>query len=608
MKDILYPSDSNNFFNLYKSRFTLNEGLYYSNSPLIVKFENNESLLKQGSVYSSYFGYNLLRISFIFKDSFTNNAVDFSFKINDLEFSNSTIINSKNLFLKSNNFSSVITSIKNMFENYEMFDSYNIVLTYDGDSKIVIELTSKIAGNKFQLTATNSYVTTNVNNDTNLTIQKTGNYPTDYGNKAFSFYNFNYLGNTMNDDVNNFGSGIVIFNKDNLKIATLLKKENDIVDFDINSICRNYIDTFTPHLNIFNICKEIDSFTFKEVIQYTDNRIDVDNNYIQTFTNNSRIYKFNLIEGTTKNINDNNYILSDYTSDFNSDVYLKNGLKANSFENSGTYGDSSILNYLINDRLLTNQPRRKKLNKSFESLYVINKNNSTTKQLNVNIKFVNYAGFIDAVDLSYSQINSSKMFINEYSISFEYLSYLVDVNFSQSILNYKEIIIQFSTDSYLVDGDFYIVKYEPMTYYLDNTESFCIDNTNVNFDYFPLIFKNQKGGYDIFEFDEIVEMNSNRKIEYIDIPFDYTFNEFSEYKKIWNFEYNKTYKLTTRILDDEEFIWLEDLVKSKQVYVIDLNNNNNLIPILILNSDYSFKKDSDKQISIEFIYQKTEQI
>jgi len=645
---IIYPTDYKNndteYFYKFDSTKVQNEGIYYSNSPL---FLNKRIDINRPFWYVKF----NLEFTFIFADP-SNNALDFNFNLNGIYYENSSTVYSRTKFIKTNDFNSLKNSMINMFKNYDFMEDYNLTFTSSTENnykRITIKIVAKKVGYLYRLIFTPTF--NNLVYEYNNYIYLTNNaYSILYPN--YYYFSYKFGTNSIVTDNNNVGTGLVIYLNQvteeyvnnyayQKKIGELIKKESENVDFDINTICKNYISKWKPNINEFTltICKHLEQFYVHELVTFADKRFDSENNYVQKYENDfstiSNTQNFYLLEGSTDELLDNNYTYVQkyeyifYESYLSGTNYIVQNDKYNqklSLDNlnAGTFGynlNLELNNFQIYDKILSKVPRRKKINKSFELLYNILKLNSKLFQkinLYINFKFIKYNNTnlniqinreSDQNDITERNGNPPYLWSNnakimEFCFNKNYLNSLLSPYSLDIDSDIREVEVNFFTYNYL---DKYPINYEKITYYFDNTEDNCNDNTNITYDYTPICFKNSKGGFDIFDFETISELNSNRKIEYIDIPYTYLSKEDSDFKRIWNLEYNKSYKITSRILDNDEFIWLEDLVKSKEVYLLNLNDNK-LYPIIVIDSDYGFKKNEDKTITIQFIYSKPEQI
>jgi len=632
LSNLVYPTDvvydNTKFFNDNLSRLPLNNSLYYANSPLIVKkVAGQVKFIKDGIEYN-YSGKSTFNMKFRYEQT---TLKDIKFIINGIEFKNSTVINGRNIFLKTNNYDLLVNSLKISFQNYEFFDNYNInysnINNGLNDNQLKIDFYPKTFGIYpfLDIYFSQPYTITYGSNAKSVTYNTTDNLIT-----SFKDY---YLSETMNEDVINYGLGIEIY-KNYLfptYIGTLLKKDTSVADFNLTEICKNYITSWRPSIKSFEIKfpKSLDLFYTLDTIQFTDKRYDVNNNYVNKFRNeNSRNY-FYLIDGNTDKIFDNNYTFKELNPtidyDYPSNKY-SNTIQSLEYLNAGTYGNvltDRENNFRVFDRVLSKMPRRKKFNKGYELMSTIIKFNrggiGSSVPANINLNYKKYDGSVDYVSEYYNVTNiqtggnglNVNFYIQQFSFNKEGLFSLAP----STIDNYKEVEVWLETFYYSNSNDVFDsdksdmnIKYEKITYYLDDTDSTCEDSTIEDNVYTSFVFKNSKGAFDIFEFEEVQELNTNRKLEYINIPYTFETKKDSDFTKIWNFEYDKSYKVSSRILDDEEFNWLEDLIKSKEVYIIDRNDNDILYPILILDSNYGFKKGEDKILQIQFKYSRPEQI
>ncbi len=263
-------------------------------------------------------------------------------------------------------------------------------------------------------------------------------------------------------------------------------------------------------------------------------------------------------------------------------------------------------------RLLTNQPLSKKLNSGYEIVSCLSsKFNAfkTTKSLTpdlVNIKG-GYIGLSSSISLgTFSCDNTTlssenNMYVN--TLVFKVDNFLSNLSATSSTLKY-------------LDFNFKLIDHEQGVYLDGPTQRYLIDSValaqvgtpcasqttaaNFNTSNISIVFKNKEGGYDLFEFEAPTQIKSNRGINTFQKSYNHTDSSSSDFNSIYAFDYNKVYSSVTRILNDEEFTWLEELGKSRHVYV--LRSDLKLYPIVLTNWEYITQINTDKIINIEFEY------
>jgi hypothetical protein len=260
------------------------------------------------------------------------------------------------------------------------------------------------------------------------------------------------------------------------------------------------------------------------------------------------------------------------------------------------------IDYFYNKNL-TNQPSKKQLNRGYEILCNAKKTialpgatlydkvifditylDNTTEQVSLNT--INVMG------------NQSFYYINQLSFKVNDLNLHTTSGISMDNLKYLDVHFEYPNGS---NG--YV--YETQSYFKDTTIQTCDDNTDPNVDYLTIVFKNGKGGFDIFEFNEVTDNNTVRTIQTLDKPYTWKNKKTSEFSSIWNMTYTKSFTTTTRTLSNEEFKWLEDLIKSKEVYAMHPTTQE-LYPIIIIDDDYNYKKNTDLTVSITYTYSRPE--
>lgn len=610
---ITYPTSLNQITkgdnHLYKSNYN-NYFIYTSKKSTI---DNNDST-------SEY--YRLFFQLIIYKD---NNLQDITFNFNGNTYTNTTNITGYNQFLKSSDPVEILNSIKAMFSlnkvdqefdiiihNYN-FENYNYLspLGYTYKS-IRFELIGKKGGNFRNITSNMiPIVYSDMPNFQHYYSDLIYDYQGNITNKSIVTLSYFFVvGNNVSEDVEKYELGLdvfklkgeksfgnVIYNLEDYEyITSISKKGFNIGDFNLSTLLTNSIKDYYPIINDFNInnIKYLDKFKIVPYQKFIDKSIDVNN----LFTNK-----------LLSNQSDSFYVLDAYDSLFK-DYVVPNILTPNQIAqinlesiNEGTYGLNNINIY---DKNLTNQPTFKILNKSYEILCNTMYNNlqipNSVLSDQVYFKFY-YTGtnVTETIILNNTNLHSNES-------SFRYINQLCF-----NVKSLKNKIVGDYNNVYKIEVNFFNpiyrnnipVKYQTQTYLIDQTIQDCNDILS-DFDYQPIVFKNSSGGFDLFEFEPTQEIKTNRNIDTFNNSYNFNSTEISEFEKIFNIDYIKSYQIKSRILSDEEFIWLEEIIKSNKVYYLDLNNNK-LYPIIITDSDYSFKINTDKQFSFTFKFSKPTQ-
>lgn len=555
---------------------------YYSGTPLY--------FLRKAPSFTNIYNENYTNIKkFNFNISISKDII---FDFNGITYKNDIDINEPNVFLKSNSFTYTEQSILSMFSQNGTLDDFYLNFTrrytVAGFDWIEFSLTSKIEGNLVQI----ENFTNDDYGDNNTSITISGS--------NFTITSLISFGRNESLDLERYEIGLdiysytekvtpnipyPIFTGNKTYITSLSKKGTDVGDFNLSSIVQNYITDWKPSITDFSINNNKWCEVFK--VDFWKKYKKPDSNFV------NKLYTAD---------SDSITIIDGYTPLFeNYDYTLNKSLES---ENAGTYGD---FNNSVYDKNLTNQPKYKKINKSFEmlcnyvNLYGIY--NDTILPDQVYFKFIYQNNSTETIVLDNNNLQNSNegsyYYINQLCFNVKNLKNQIVGDFNLV----KQIDVNFFNPSYsdYLYGYGLPVKYETQSYYIDQTVQTCDDSTDSEIDYTPIVFKNSRGGFDLFEFETIQELKTKRNYDSFVQPFNYTFKKTSEFEKVFNLDYKKTYSLKTRILDNDEFVWLEDLIKSKKVYILNLNDNQ-LYPIIISDTDYGFKTNTDKQISITFNY------
>jgi hypothetical protein len=391
----------------------------------------------------------------------------------------------------------------------------------------------------------------------------------------------------------------------------LIKKNIDIPDFNITSITRNYPTVWDSVDNVFDSLKPpvfysnpagssyIDKKSIKRLflINYEQGYKENGSSYIKKVSDSTPLY-FNSIgdswNRTYENYIPNKTLRTDY--DFIDDYYhILNNNDAYPFDFGSTPS-------MVPIQALTNQPKNKRLNKKWEIIGFLNNNYygeywSTLRipsKLSINVKSgddILYSDLIDCIapidqphDSDFITFKTDRWNTATQSvdrIEIDYLYGLQNPGTSSTDIGY--------------------ITYS-QTYYRDPMDVTC-DGLEDDDDITTIMFKNSFGVFDIFEFEETSEFELDRKIDIFMKPKTWQDTKTSIFDSILKMDITKTYKTTTRILDDEEWVWLEELVKSNDVYVVVEGTP---YPIIITNINYSSQKNVDKKITMTYRFSRPE--
>ncbi len=261
-------------------------------------------------------------------------------------------------------------------------------------------------------------------------------------------------------------------------------------------------------------------------------------------------------------------------------------------------------------RLLTNQPIAKRINKGYE---VVSSLSTRFDPENVTMQ----SGSPDKISIDVVHLDNSRTHFATYSASIltpiENKMFINTLTFN--VNNLIELVspTQSVTQSIkYIDVTFNLLDHKNISYVNAATQRYILDNISQDCisleddkDYTPIVFKNAEGGYDLFEFEQVTELKVDRKIDTYMKSSTYLDSKTSDFNSVFNIDYVKSYSTITRILSDEEFIWLEELGRSKSIYILNLDDLK-LYPIVIDPLDYSSKLNTDKKISITFKYSRPE--
>lgn len=568
-----------------------------SKSPLYNVFKAKKSTYQDVSLGVA--NINDYLIIYVYKN------VDSFFTFNGIKYQSSTIINGKNKYLKSSNSTDVFNSLFNMFRLNGLLDSYDYSTISTGPSVVGIVLTAKQEGrnNYIDVSNLNNFNDYYFNNDSYLSPPSTPYYL----NTNIDIYKS--IGNNISQDVDNYEIGLDIYKyqtKPDFKetyITSLSKKGFGLVDYDMSNIFDNSIESWKPTINNFNINnnKYLDLFTIQPWQKWVDKQEDPNNTYADIYYDNSNLLFYEVIDAREPLFQNINYDLNT----------LNQNIQPNYLEiHSGTYGifDKNNPSTWIYDKNLTNQPRNKQMNRSFELLSNVNRNSLLEIGQTLNdravFKFTYNDNFTETVVLTSNNTfqGDNTSYINQLSFKIDTLSAYTTSGLSMTNLKYLDV--HFETDTYNSNVP---VVFETQRYFIDSTVQQCDDVFTNDIDYLPLVFKNGKGGFDLFEFETPKEINTNRAIQTIDTPYTWQTKKNSEFTKIWDLKFEKQYSSKTRVLTDQEFVWLQDFILTTEVYVLDTLSND-LYPIIVLSTDYNYKQNEDNIINIIFKYSRPETV
>ena len=127
---------------------------------------------------------------------------------------------------------------------------------------------------------------------------------------------------------------------------------------------------------------------------------------------------------------------------------------------------------------------------------------------------------------------------------------------------------------------------------------------------FRLHFKNKWGGFDSFSFIRASQKSADITRSKYEKPTgnfksgsSYTYNKTDRFQTNYYTEYQHTIKLNSDWIDEDESVWLEELLTSPEIYVDDATHG--LIPINIVDTKYAQRKHlTDKvfNLSIDIQY------
>ena len=117
-----------------------------------------------------------------------------------------------------------------------------------------------------------------------------------------------------------------------------------------------------------------------------------------------------------------------------------------------------------------------------------------------------------------------------------------------------------------------------------------------------LVFLNAWYAWDYFTFElvSVSSLNINRST--INKPYGnwgagaiYSYNQYEAGEEVVNIEADNEIVINSNWLDDEYFRWLQELVMSKAVYMV--NSNGDYAPVIITDTQYEFKKQVNKHLN-----------
>lgn len=539
-------------------------------------------------------------------------ASDISFNINGVTFKSVDVVKNNNEFLKKTvdnvDGIDVLDSLFLAFKNTGILDEYDY--TYD-DRYIVntgyylpryldFTLTSKKIGNKFNFTTTNNPVSFTNAYERSVVITNID-----------SFIFSDAYGNDVSDDVANYQIGLDIYEKINYTsngytekfITSVAKRTPGFTDFNISNIIRNAITNWTPTVTTFNsnVNKYVQEFVIRPFQKFQDLNVNLYGNYQNQYYDSTNIQTLMAIDGGDGLFD---YPTTTLTIDQqpNSSLFLRNNTSVNN----------------LFDKLLTKQPKVK-VAQTFEMLsaFTYRTKIASTEILNDTwkIKIFFYDNIIDEIEINQNQnslysAGKPYSYISQMCLETNKIISFSNYRLTKTLSDIKKIEITFVPNFY-GGGIAGIDAYDPIPTFETQTldyqtviENECNDETNNDIPT-KIVFKNSKGGFDTFDFLETEEFKTNKTYLSYNTPYSWNNKAQSEFGKIFNSQFEKTYLAKTRILTQEEFLWLEDLVISDQVYII---NDYILTPIIITNVEYGNKKDSNNIIAITYSYSRPENI
>jgi hypothetical protein len=168
---------------------------------------------------------------------------------------------------------------------------------------------------------------------------------------------------------------------------------------------------------------------------------------------------------------------------------------------------------------------------------------------------------------------------------------LEDQSFDTSIRPSTQANLAYYTINIFDNSGDYITK----TYRFDIAE--CSRYTPIQ-----LAWVNSLGAWDYYTFELASVKKLNIQRETFRKPFgnwgagaNFTYYQHEAGEKIYNIESEKQYTVNSDWLDDEYFIWLQELLMSNDVQFV--NENGDFTPIIITDTDYEIKEELNKKLN-----------
>jgi hypothetical protein len=168
---------------------------------------------------------------------------------------------------------------------------------------------------------------------------------------------------------------------------------------------------------------------------------------------------------------------------------------------------------------------------------------------------------------------------------------LEDQSFNTSIRPSTQANLAYYTINIFDNSGDYITK----TYRFDIAE--CSRYTPIQ-----LAWVNSLGAWDYYTFELASVKKLNIQRETFRKPFgnwgagaNFTYYQHEAGEKIYNIEGEKQYTVNSDWLDDEYFIWLQELLMSNDVQFV--NENGDFTPVIITDTDYEIKEELNKKLN-----------
>ena len=168
---------------------------------------------------------------------------------------------------------------------------------------------------------------------------------------------------------------------------------------------------------------------------------------------------------------------------------------------------------------------------------------------------------------------------------------LEDQSFNTSIRPSTQANLAYYTINIFDNSGDYITK----TYRFDIAD--CSRYTPIQ-----LAWINSLGAWDYYTFELASIKKLNIQRETFRKPFgnwgagaNFTYYQHEAGEKIYNIEGEKQYTVNSDWLDDEYFIWLQELLMSNDVQFV--NENGDFTPVIITDTDYEIKEELNKKLN-----------